>query len=59
MIGTVEENQRLEIKNVLNFRRKLNNQDLMNISKEIDKILLNNNAKKNNGVMTVTHNISL
>ena len=59
MIENVEENQRLEIKNVLNFRRKLNNQGLMNISKEIDKILIDNNARKNNGVITVTHNIAV
>ena len=59
MIGNVEENQRLEIKNVLNFRRRLDNQDAMNISKEIDGILENNNARKSSGVITVTHNISV
>ncbi len=59
MIGNIEENQSLILNNVLTFRGKLNQQESISISKEIDDILEKNNAKKVGGTVTVTHNISV
>lgn len=59
MIGNVEENQNLVLQNVLKFRKKLDQQALIYISKEIDEILAKNNAKKKGNATTVTHNITV
>lgn len=59
MIGNVEEKQSLVLQNVLCFRRKLDQQASMNITKEIDEILAKNNAKKNGSTVTITHNITV
>lgn len=57
MIGNVEEKQSLVLQNVIFFRKKLDQQASINISKEIDEILAKNNAKKNGSTITITHNV--
>lgn len=59
MIGSVEEGQQLILKNILSFRKKLNQQSLIDISKEIDDIVEKNDAKKDGSVVTVTHNVTV
>lgn len=59
MIGHVEEGQQLILRNILSFRKKLNQQSLIDISKEIDEILVKNGARKDGSVVTVTHNVTI
>ena len=56
MISNIEENQSLVLQNVISFRKKLDQQTSTEVSKEIDEILANNNAKKNGCTVTITHN---
>lgn len=59
MIRNVEERQSLILYNVLTFRGKINQQEIADISKEIDEILAQNSAKKEGSTVTVTHNVSV
>lgn len=59
MIGEIEQNQTLLLKNVLCIRRKLDQQTAINISNEIDGILAQNKTKKNGSVITITHDITV
>ncbi len=57
MIGKIETNQRLYLSNVLSFRGKCSQRELREITNKIEKILLENDAKKNGSTVSVTHNI--
>lgn len=59
MIGSVEEGQQLLLRNVLSFRKNLDQQSLIEISKEIDEIIAKNEARKDGSVVTVTHNVTV
>ena len=59
MIGSVEEGQQLLLRNVLSFRKNLDQQSLIEISKIIDEIIAKNEARKDGSVVTVTHNVTV
>jgi len=59
MIGSVEEGQQLLLRNVLSFRKNLDQQSLVEISKEIDEIIAKNDARKDGNVVTITHNVTV
>lgn len=59
MIGSVEEGKQLLLRNVLSFRKNLDQQSLIEISKEIDEIIAKNEARKDGSVVTVTHNVTV
>ena len=59
MIGSVEEGQQLLLRNILSFRKNLDQQSLVEISREIDEMLAKNEARKDGNVVTITHNVTV
>lgn len=53
----IKTNEVLIMKNVLSYRGKMNQHEMMNLSKQIDSILYENNVHRDGFTATVTHEI--
>lgn len=59
MIGEIEKNQSLFLKNVLQVRKKVAQNNSFLISNEIDNFIEKNGAKKDGNTITITHNVTI